>query len=416
MASKSVVVIGAGVVGVMAARWLQREGHRVTLLDPQPPGRGASFGNAGCFSPGSIVPLSSPDALRQVPRWLMDPAGPLALRWRHLPFALPWLLRFVRSGTAAAIKHEAEALSRLLAPVYECLQPLLRDSGAEDLVRQDGSLVVYATRAGWELSQRGWMLRRRNGVVWEELGPNALHELDPALTRGLYRGAFLPGNGHTVDPHALVIKLSAAFQRAGGRFVPMAATGFVLNGSRLIGVKTQTGVLEGEAAVLAAGVHSRRLARLLGDPVPLESERGYHLTITQPAVMPRLPTLSAEGRFVATPMAMGLRLTGVVELAGLRAAPNWRRAHALLPSARAVFPGLTDAGGSVWLGHRPSTPDSLPVLGRSHRSPDIIYAFGHGHLGLTGGPTTARIVSELIGTRTPSIDLAPFAASRFRNC
>ncbi len=413
-APRDIVVIGAGIVGLAAACWLQRDGHRVTLLDPRVPGSGASSGNAGCFSPGSIVPLSAPGVLRQVPGWLLDRSGPLALRWRHLPRVAPWLLRFVRAGTAAGVEHQAAALARLLAPVQECLRPLLEDAGAEDLVRRDGSLIVYRTRAGWERSQAAWALRRRNGVEWRELGPEALRALDPALTPGLYRGALLPGHGHTLDPQALACRLAASVLRRGGRVVAGVATGFSFQGDRLRAVLTETGPVAADRAVLAAGAQSGRLARLLGDRVPLESERGYHLQLAPCGAGPHLPTFSAEGRFVASPMAGGVRLTGVVELAGLRAAPDWRRAHALLPLARTLYPELCGKGASVWMGHRPSMPDSLPVIGPSSRSADVIHAFGHGHLGLTGAPGTGRLVAQLIAGEPPFVDLSPFAADRFR--
>lgn len=413
IAPRNIVVIGSGIVGVATACYLQRDGHRVTLLDPHPAGNGASSGNAGCFSPGSIVPLSAPGLLRQVPGWLLDRSGPLALRWGHLPAAAPWLLRFIRAGTAAGVAHQAAALARLLAPVWACLQPLLHDAGAEDLVRRDGSLIVYRTRAGWDSAQDGWALRRLNGVAWTELGPAELRALDPALTPGLYRGALLPGNGHTVDPLALTARLAASVLRRGGRAVVGVATGFSFEGDRLRAVLTEAGPLAADGAVLAAGSRSGRLARLLGDRVPLESERGYHLHLADPGVVPRLPTLAAEGRVVVTPMASGVRLTGIVELGGLRAAPDWRRAHALLPIARTVFQDLGIAGGTVWMGHRPSLPDSLPVVGRSSRSADVIHAFGHGHLGLTGAPSTGRLVAELLRGGHPFIDLAAFAANRF---
>ena len=411
-----VAVIGAGIVGVAAASWLQRDGHRVTLVDPAPPGQGASFGNAGCFSPSSIVPLSAPGMLRHVPGWLADPNGPLALRWAHVPAASPWLIRFLRAGTHARTLQQAEALARLLAPAFDSLRPLLADAGSSHLLRRDGSLIVYRTAAGWAGSQAGWDLRRRNGITWEELGPDALQALDPALDAGLHRGVLLPGNGHTTDPHALVLSLAETFIRNGGTILAAKATGFDVEDSRLRAVQTSSGPLPAHAAVLAAGVHARPLARMLGDRLPLESERGYHLDVGALSAMPRLPTVSAEDRFVATPMANGLRLTGVVELAGLSAPPDWRRAHALLTPARRLFPGLGDAPSenvSVWMGHRPSFPDSLPVIGHSRRTRDIVYAFGHGHLGLTGAPFTGRLVADLISGRPPSTDLAAFSPRRF---
>ena len=305
--------------------------------------------------------------------------------------------------------------ARLLAPVHDCLRPLLADAGAEGLVRCDGLLVVYRTQAGWEAGQGGWALHRRNGIAWQELGPDDLRAFDPALAPGLHRGVLLPGNGHVTDPHALVQRLVQAFTRRGGRVIAAGATGFVLDGRRLRAVRTAAGPVAAGAAVLAAGAHFRPLARMLGDRLPLETERGYHLMLPAPGVVPRCPTVAAEGRFVATPMAGGLRLTGTVELAGLRALPDWRRAHVLLPLAQALYPGLTGEGGTVWMGHRPSMPDSLPVIGRSRRSPDVAYAFGHGHLGLTGAPSTGRLVAELVGGRAPFLDMAPFSPARFRN-
>ena len=412
-APRTIVVVGAGIVGVAAACWLQRNGHHVVLLDPQPPGSGASRGNAGCFSPGSILPLAGPGVLRQVPGWLLDPAGPLALRWRHLPFAAPWLWRLLRTGPAA-VEHQAAALARLLAPVFDCLQPLLADAEGGGLVRREGSLIVYRTRAGWEASQDGWALRRRNGIAWTELGPEELRSLDPLLAPGLHRGALLPGNGHAIDPHALVSRLVAGFLRRGGRLLAATAKGFRFEGDRLCAVQTDAGPLAASGAVLAAGVLSRSLARTLGDRVPLESERGYHLMLPSAGTVPRYPTLAAEGRFVVTPMAAGVRLTGVVELAGLQAPPDWRRARRLLPLAQTIYPDLGGDAATVWMGHRPSTPDSLPVIGPSRRSADVIYAFGHGHLGLTGAPATGRLVAQMIEGQAPFIDTAAFAATRFQ--
>ena len=286
------------------------------------------------------------------------------------------------------------------------------------MARQDGSLIVYRTRAGWLAAQTGWALRRDNGITWQELEPDALGVLDPGLAPGLFRGVMLPGNGHAIDPHAMVKRLADAFLRDGGELLQAPATGFDVTDGRLRAVLTAAGPVRADAAVLAAGAHSRRLASLLGDRLPLETERGYHLTVARPEVLPRLPTLHAEDRFVATPMAAGVRLTGTVELAGLTAPPDWRRARSLLPLAQALYPGLAADGGegrsSVWMGHRPSMPDSLPVIGRSRRSTDVVYAFGHGHLGLTGAPFTGRLVAELVGGRAPSIDLAAFAPGRFR--
>jgi D-amino-acid dehydrogenase len=211
--------------------------------------------------------------------------------------------------------------------------------------------------------------------------------------------------------------LLAGFLGAGGRLERARASGFRLEGSRLAAIRTDRGEIPADAAIICAGAWSKPLAAALGDRIPLETERGYHLTIRDPEVMPRIPTADADGKFVATPMETGLRFAGTVELAGLHAPPDWRRARILLEQGRRMLPGLAAAPSderlSVWMGHRPSLPDSLPVLGRSRVSPDVIYAFGHGHVGMTAAPMTGKIVADLVAGRRPTIEIAPFAPARF---
>jgi D-amino-acid dehydrogenase len=414
---KKVVVIGAGMVGVATASWLIRDGHHITLLDPQPPGSGASFGNAGCLNPSSIVPFAGPGTLKKVPGYLSDPLGPLRIRWTYLPQLAPWLIRFIRAGTPDRIERQAAALKTILAPCLETLLPLVRDAGAEALVARQGILVAYRSEASWAADQRAWDLRRRHGVQWEELDADELRQFDPNLSRAYLRGKLVPGNGHTLDPGGLVAALAAAFQRDGGFLLPRQATGFTFDGNRLIAVRTPEGDVAADAAVIAAGAHSKALAAGVGDRVPLETERGYHIMLKNPEIQPRVPTTDADGQFVATPMAHGLRLAGTVELAGLAAAPDWRRATNLLTQAGKLYPALQQRHGedsySKWMGHRPSLPDSLPVLGPSTRSPDVFHAFGHGHVGMTGGPYTGKIIADLVAGRPSPVDLAPFSPTRF---
>ena len=414
---KRVGVIGAGIVGIAAASYLQRDGHEVFVVDPDPPGEGASFGNAGCFNPSSVVPMSMPGTLRKVPQWLADPLGPLAIRWGYLPRLAPWLVRFIRAGTPALVEAQARALAGLLGPCFTALLPLIKDAGAEDLVRRLGHLVVYRSAAGVVKDAAAWELRRQNGIGWQELDADELRQFDPQLSREYVRGILLTANGHTTDPRALVARLADAFVRQGGKLHRARALDLVLEGARLRAIRTEAGDLPADAAVVAAGAHSKPLAAVLGDRIPLESERGYHVMVRDPEVSPRVPTNDADGKFVVTPMANGLRFAGTVELAGLAAAPDWRRARMLLEQGRRLFPGLAphypEERLSLWLGHRPSLPDSLPVIGPSRRSPDVFYAFGHGHVGMTGGPMTGKLIAELVSGRPPALDLGPFRASRF---
>ena len=414
---KRVAVIGAGIVGMCAASFLQRDGHDVTVIDPEPPGRGASFGNAGCFNPSSVVPVATPDVWKHIPKYLSDPLGPLRIRWTYLPALAPWLIRLIRAGSPQRIEAQAGALKTLLSPCLETLLPLARDAGAEQLVRRNGILIAYRTDASWNADARAWDIRRRNGTHWEELNADELRQFDPNLSRDFTRGKLVPGNGHCLDPGGLVAALANAVERNGGRLHRARASGFTLDGARLRAVRTSTGDMPADAAVIATGAHSRPLAAQLGDRVPLETERGYHAMLRSPEVMPRVPTTDSEGKFVATPMASGLRFAGTVELAGLDAPPDWRRARVFLRQASKLYPALAESYPedrfTLWMGHRPSLPDSLPVLGASSRSPDVLYAFGHGHVGMTGGPYTGKIIADLVSGRPSPINLAPFRATRF---
>jgi len=415
---RRVGVIGAGMVGVCAASYLQRDGHNVFLVDPGAPGEGASFGNAGAFNASSVTPMAMPGIIHKVPGWLRDPLGPLSLRWTYLPAVLPYLIRFVRAGTAAKVQAQARALRPLVGATLTALEPLVKEAGAERLVHQRGHLYVYRSAESLAKDDLAWALRRENGVAVDEFDADELRQLEPALSRDYVRGLLVRENGHTSNPFGLVSALVERFVRNGGAVIRARATGFRLDGGRLTAIRTDAGELAADRAVVAAGAWSKPLAAGLGDRVPLETERGYHLMIRDPEVMPRIPTADGDGKFVATPMDTGLRFAGTVELAGLDAPPDWRRARILLEQGRRMLPGLAAQHAeerlSVWMGHRPSLPDSLPVIGSSCATPDVVYAFGHGHVGMTAAPMTGRLVAELIGGRKPAIDIAPFSAGRFR--
>jgi D-amino-acid dehydrogenase len=414
---KTVGVIGAGMVGVAAASFLQRAGHDVFIVEPGNPGEGASFGNAGCLNGSSVVPMSMPGTLRHVPGWLTDPMGPLVIRWSYLPALAPWLIRFIRAGTPDKVAAQARALRSILGPSLATLAPLLKDAGAEDLVKNVGHLFVYRSPEQWRKESAAWALRRQNGIAWDEFDADELRQLEPSLSREYVKGVLVAENGHTVNPHRLVNALAEAFRRNGGRIERARVVGFELDGTRLTGIRTETGTLAADAAVVAAGVWSKPLAAELGDAIPLETERGYHLIIRDPEVAPRVPVADAAGKFVATPMETGLRVAGTVELAGLKAPPNWERSRVLLKHVHRLFPSLKESYPeerlSMWMGHRPSTPDSLPVIGHSRRTPDVVYAFGHGHVGMAAAPMTGKLVAELVSSQPTSADVAPFSPARF---
>ena len=396
---------------------LQRRGHAVTIIDPKSPGEGASFGNAGCFNGSSIVPMSMPGVLKNVPGWMFDPMGPLSVRWSYLPQIAPWLVRFVQSGTKEKVAAQARALRALLAPTVPMMIELARESGAGHLVHHEGHIYVYGSEQGFQKDQAGWSLRRDNGVRLEYLDGGELHEFDPALSTRFVRGVLIPENGHTTNPSKLVKSFVEHALRNGATLMTASAAGIAIDGATVRAVNTDRGDIPAERVVIAAGAHSKPFADRLGDRILLDTERGYHLMIADPEARPKLPTTEAEGKFVISMMEEGLRVAGTVELGGLDIPPDWRRARVLLDHARQLLPGLSrsydESRLSQWMGFRPSLPDSLPVIGRSKATPDVLYGFGHGHVGMTGAPMTAKILAEVISGEAPALDLEPFSPRRF---
>jgi D-amino-acid dehydrogenase len=411
--AERVAVIGAGVVGLACASQLAMRGHAVTLIDPQPPGEGCSFGNAGCLSRASCVPLGLPGAWRKAPGWLLDPTGPLSVRLRYAHRIVPWLWRLHLSTSLARVNQIADALHPLLDSTIEKWRPLARWAEVPELIRQDGYAFAYESEAGFRGDTLGRDLRSARRVKIEVLEGGAVREFDPALSPAITHLVLMPEQGHVPSPLRLSQALAQRLRAAGAQLVTRRATGFEFGDGRVARVLTDGAAIETDAVVVAAGAHSKELAAKLGSRVPLETERGYHVMLEAPSVTPRIPVCSGEGKYFITPMEGGLRVAGTVELAGLEAAPNYSRADFLVPGAKRLLPGLTHGKVERWMGHRPSLPDSMPVLGRSPRFANAYFAFGHGHVGLTAAAPSAEIVADLIEGRRPYMDIAPFAAQRF---
>ncbi|WP_431285202.1 NAD(P)/FAD-dependent oxidoreductase [Humitalea sp. 24SJ18S-53] len=408
-----VVVVGAGAVGLCCALTLQMQGHDVTILDPAGPGEGATMGNPGGISVSSIFPTAVPGIHRKVPGWLLDPLGPLAIHWRHLPALAPWLWRFLRSATPARAEAATLALRALTADAPAVYAPLLAYADAADLMRQDGHLIVYRSIATMEAEAASWRRRAALGIEATPLGPEVL-DLEPALDPAFRCGRLVPGNAHCPDPRRLMQRFAATLERQGGRLLRQAAHDVAITDGRVAAVRTEAGDIQADAVILAAGAHSRRLAARLGDRVPLEAERGYHAEVQNCGIRLRRPVFSTADKVFAASMDTGLRFAGTAEFAGADTAPDWRRADGLFALGRSLFPALRqDETITRWMGLRPSTPDSLPVIGRSRRAANAFHAFGHGHVGLTGAAMTGRIVAALVADAPSPVPLAPYAPDRF---
>jgi D-amino-acid dehydrogenase len=410
-----IVVVGAGIVGLCTAWHLARGGAEVTVLDREAPGSGASSGNAGAISGGSVAPLAMPGVLKQVPGMLLDPAGALHIPLRYALRAAPWLARFIASARPQRVAEIAQALSTLLYDAMEQHRVILAEEGALELIRETGQLYLYRDRAQYAKDAGGWALRQQHGMRIEFLeGAEAIRALEPDIQGDYTLGLFIPEQGSCVNPlrHAQVV--ARGVQRLGGTIRQEGAEALVTAEGRVTGVRTATETLAADQVVLAAGAWSARLLAPLGIKVPLETQRGYHVMLPDAGISLQRPVVPADRKAFVSPMETGLRIAGTVEFGGLEAPPTPRRAELLLEDLRKVFPqARTEGAQGFWMGHRPCLPDSLPVMGPVARWPGLWCAFGHGHLGLTGSaPTGARIARAMLGP-APNMDLSPFAVERF---
>ena len=409
---RPVVVIGAGIVGVSAALWLARAGRAVTLVDRLPPGQGTSYGNAGLLARSAIVPVTTPGLTLKAPRYLLDPNFPLFLRWAYLPRLLPWLVRYLSHATDAETRRIAGALLPIIGDAVEQHEALARGTGAARFLALGDYVYAYRDRAAFRADAYSWALRAEAGFVPEIVEGAGVRARDPAYGPGVGCLAVLRDHGYVRDPGGYVAALAAEVERAGGTVRQAGVRDFTFAEGRVAAVETDAGPLPCEAVILATGAWSGPLMRRLGLRIPLESERGYHVVFRGAEGGPTAPTMVAAGKFVATPMAEGLRCAGIVEFGGLEAGPSRAPFALLRREVRRAFPGLTAEGEVEWQGHRPAPSDSIPLIGEVGRT-GVYAGFGHHHVGLTGGPKTGRLLAQMLTGQTPNIDMAPYAPGRF---
>ncbi|SEF34953.1 FAD-dependent oxidoreductase [Variovorax sp. NFACC27] len=411
--NEEIVVIGAGIVGASCAARLVMAGKKVVIVDRLAPGDACSFGNAGGLSPTISFPLATPDMYRQIPGWLTDPDGPLVVDWKYLPKAAPWLLRFLREGSPARSAAAAQGMRTMMRGVFEDYQPLFKFAGAEALIHRVGQLYVFDTDAGFAKEQGAIKARRELGLAQEVLDSHGIRDREPGLDARFKHGVYLPTHGHCANPQRLVQMLVQACIEAGARFVSGSVKGVepVAGGVRVHGLGES---LTAASVILAGGVWSNELLRPLGCAVPLESHRGYHVQLPYgTAKRPSRNVMWTEMKTLATPMDGGLRIAGTAEIAGIHAEPNERRFELLQRIAGQMYGGLEPRGATRWMGHRPCTPDSLPVIGALPRDSRIICAFGHGHVGLSGASFTARVVKGIVLGEDTQPEWKAFSPQRY---
>lgn len=407
------LVVGAGIVGSCCAWHLQSNGFQVTLVDRVEPGQATSFGNAACVSPSHVVPFSHPGVWKKIPRWLLDPLGPLTIRWQHLPWLAPWLLRFMHAGTATRMDKSVRAQAVLMHRVVDDYHQLLEATELTHLLRSRGALAIYDSVPAFEAERWIYDLEADFGFDYRRLETSEIKALAPELNLPGGVALMLPGWQHTLDPGAMTAGIAQSALSLGAQW----QSGSVLNVEAGPGGITAhldgTRSIQADALVLAAGAWSNKIATQLDHAVPMTAKRGYHSMIADPGVELELPIITGSRSFVMTPMADGLRLAGTAEFAKLDAEADYRRAAVLVKHAQDYLPGLRTGKVSEWMGQRPMMIDSVPVISASPRHHNVFYAFGHGHYGLTQGPTTGKLITDLVAGRDPGIDMTPYRINRF---
>jgi D-amino-acid dehydrogenase len=411
-----IAIVGAGIVGICAAACLAEAGLSVTVFDRTGICEETSSGNAAAFAFSDVLPLSQKGVIRNLPRWLADPLGPLAIPPAYLPRLAPWLWRFWRAGAASRYEAGLTAQGALMKLAESEWMALMDRSGTRHMLREDGSLELYESEAEFQASLPGWAARDRFGIEYRHVTGKALAVLQPGLSRQFVKGTFVPGWKTVADPKLLGKAIWAYAEGLGARFEKARIASIRGEGQTEYHLEVfgESGFRTHKATnvLIAAGAWSHKLSAELGDVVPLETERGYNTTLPRTAFDVRRQLIFSGHGFVVTPLDTGLRVGGAVELAGLERPPNYARSKAMLEKARRFLPGLDPAGGREWMGFRPSLPDSVPVIGRA-RSPGVFYAFGHGHLGLTQAAATGRLIADLVLGKNSPLDLSPFSPQRF---
>lgn len=410
---QAVIVVGAGIIGAAIAFELQRRGRSVTIIDNAEPGQGASFGNMASIAL-DFAASSGPSTWRRIPGWLLDPEGPVWLRPSYAPKILPWFLRFLAAGRPSRLKEIEDAGMALSAPALFDFRAMLNAIGVPELMTEEGCLAIYETEAEFASDRGHIALMERYGFEHKVLLGAEIRDYEPALSPKIAKAVLLPDNKSIRDPYRLVLRLVEAAKALGMSMV----TGEVRNVERLPDGSVSVALSDGrrvDAAqvVLAAGVRTRFIAKTLGEPIPLETERGYHTQIMRPGISMRYSIIWPHRAFMVTPTAGGIRVGGNVELAGLDAPPEYRRPRVLVRHAQRALPGLKVEEATDWMGHRPALPDTIPIISPSSRIAGVWYATGHGHLGLTLSATTARLLADMMAGIVPLVDMNPFRIDRY---
>ena len=411
--SEKIAVIGAGVVGILVARKLQRDGHKVILFDPEPPAMQCSFGHAGYIAIEPIPPQSSFGTLMQVPNMLLNPLAPLSIRWRDFAHLVPWGMRFVAACRPSQVEKGTKTLTALLSRSKEPWLDEIKHSGLGRFLKEKGIAYLYESAESHRSGTNDRETMRRFGLNFQELSASETLALIPGVRPDIYGSDFVPGGAHVTDPHGLCVAVVEAFIEGGGEFKQQPVLSIKKAGATVVAVTTPEGEVPVCSAVIAAGQATKRLAGDMGINVPIIAERGYHVMLEGADVRFNMPVGVLDRGIIITPMRGGLRIAGTAEFAKQGRPETWVRADEVLAHGRAIFPDLGGEESSRWMGERPSLPDYLPMVGRAPKTTNLYVACGHQHLGLSLAALTGEMIAALVAGKDEVAEMAPLSVGRF---
>ena len=412
---KTIIVIGAGIVGVSTAIWLQRSGFKVTIIDQKGPATGASHGNAGILAASSIIPVPNPSLIKKLPFYLLSKDSPVFFKMSYLPQMFPFLISYLSKSNLREVNKYAERMTPLIFDTVCQHKSLAKGTGAEKFISYQDYCFGYETEENFLNDKKVWKLRQKHGLPFEVVNGNEFSNFDP-----FYKDLFdvivkCKNHGKINDPGLYVKTLCDHFLSQGGELIISKVNDISSKNLNDVIVKIESDSLIANKIVVATGAWSKKILKKFKIKMPLESERGYHVEYVEPNFYPKVPMMLTSKKFVITPMDGRIRVAGLVEFAGLKTLKRKPPLNLLKNNIKDLFPNLKCKEKIEWLGHRPALVDSLPMLGYLDKNKQILVAFGHQHLGLTAGAKTGRIVSDLIIGNDIKLKISNYRPNRFMN-
>ena len=412
MKKTDIAVLGGGVIGLSVALKMLNSGREVVLIDPEEPGSGTSYGNAGTIAEYAVLPVGSPEVIKRLPSLLFYKNSPIAIKRSEILSLAPWLMKFLYQSMPKQAEKNAQSIAKILVNARLRWEDLASQINGSSLLNNNGSIYIYKSKSIYDAGLKDINHRKTLGLNAQMLNPSELNKLEPNINLIEGGAAYFPNCAYMSDPGKMMKLLLNTCIEKGCQVIRQTAKNIERTNNGIKVTLDDKSTILSKHLVVSAGAFSKKFAKQAGDNIPLDVERGYHVEYDMNEPLLNRPCCSADGGFYMSPMSGRLRVVGTVELGGVSPKISMHRVNHLENGASNFFPSLGKPS-RTWLGFRPSIPDSKPVISASRKGNDIVYAFGHGHIGLTLAPVTAEIVESIITGKKPPIPIHEFSVQRF---